>query len=35
MYSLFNLKSYIAGLQASEDEVSLEQYVVKQFLSKI
>ena len=35
MYSLFNLKSCIAELQASEEKVSLEQYSVKQFLSKI
>jgi len=35
MYSLFNLKSCIAQLQAREDRVSLEQYSVKQFLSII
>ena len=35
MYSLFNLKSCIAELQAREDRVSLEQNSVTQFLSKI
>ena len=35
MYSLFNLISCVAELQAREDRVSLEQYSVKQFLSKI
>jgi len=35
MYSLFNLKSGIAELQAREDKVSLEQYSVTQFCLEV
>jgi len=35
MYSLFSLKSCIAQLQGRENRVSMEQYSVAQFLSKI
>ena len=35
MYSLFSLKSCIAELQGRENRVSMEQYSVAQFLSKI